>query len=547
MKWSAKKAAALAKPELLAEGMDPSAYVFEYHPSFSTERLQPMDACRGDIPYEGPAQWTAWLDAEAAYWVSEGRPVDYAAMARWWLRDPSRAPIVAIAQADGAACVIDGAHRTAIAHAFRRPKVPVVLALPRRARNGVESYWTQSPSDPVDVPWADELLDELGPALRDPQARLLLDPQALAILERLATAPRRRKIFTRTERSKIRPLEYSGAEEGWFIDELTGRKVVLEDDGGWFIETSHPRGAVTIGELVQLQHLLSNAAQRAAMLAEDGLLSDDERRLAVDLIEAAEHISVRLWVLRAQPDPEHAASLKRAALGILERQPNRSFTERPHKWSEVLVSLPGGKTMTRGQIRDLYMKNADKIVDAMRGYDALVLIGIGKNRTILRRHGPDKKPIRIERVFGVDDPHSLEYWANRRLVELHRVVGARTNVVWVDLDPKGDGSLRKLVLDVIPRIEAIVRQVYPRARVVSWDSGKRGAHVEGYLPRAVSTDAARRKLRTALEREFAGDPRFTTKIAKPGQIRLDVTTLKRTGSVRTPWTPTVEGRVKRPL
>lgn len=545
MRWSRKKAAALARPELLAEGFDPDAYAFEYRPRFPTDRLQPLDACRGDIPYEGPLQWVAWLDAEAAYWATEGHPKDYVAMADWWLKDPSRAPIIAVAQPDGTACVIDGAHRTAIAHARGRLQAPVILGIPRRVANAVETYWTRSPSEPVDVPWSDELLDDLGPTLRDPQMRLLLDPQMLELLDRLATAPRRTKYVERTQRSRIQPMEYPGAEEGWFLDQRTGRRVVLDEDG-WFIETPHPAGAVTAGELVQLEHLLWDTAKHAAVLSSEGMLTEDQRQKAAALVDAAENLSLRLSVLQIQADPHAASQLKQEALGIMAREANRSFAQRPHKWNEVLIAVPG-KTLTRGQIRDLYMQNAEKIVDAMRGYDALVLIGVGKNKTILRRHGPDKKPIRIDRVFGVDDPHALEYWANRRLVELHRVVGARTDVVWVDLDPKGDGGLRKVVLDVVPRIEAVIHRVYPRAKIVSWDSGKRGVHVEGYLPRPVSTDAARRKLRAELDREFAEDPRFTTKIAQPGQVRLDVTTLKRTGSVRTPWTPTVEGRIKRPL
>lgn len=547
MRWSRSRAETLARPELAAEGMDPTAYEYRYHARFDTGLLQPMDACRGEIPYEGPAQWVAWLDAEAAYWVAEGKPKDYTALATWWLADPSQRPIVAVRQADGTACVVDGAHRTAIAHAHHRKTVPVVLAMPKRSKNSIEVYWSRAPTEAIDVPWAEELLNDLAPAMGDPQVRLLVDAETLALLERLATAPRRRKYFERVGRSGIRPVEYAGAEEGWYLDDRSGRKVVLEDDGQWFRETSYPPGAVTIGELVRLEWLLWLAAENAAKIAEEGLLDRRQRKSALALVEAADHLALRLKVEQLHPDPEKAEEIKRSVLETIAREPNRKkFVDRPHKWKEVLVSVPGLK-LTRGQIRDLYMADADRIVDAMRGYDALVLIGIGENKTILRRHGPDGKNIRITKVGGIEDPNSLEYWANRRLLELHRVVGSKTDVVWVDLDPKGDGPLRQMALDIVPRIEAIVRSVYPLATIVSWDSGKRGVHVEGYLPRKVSTDAARRKLRIALDREFAGDPLFTTGVAKPGQVRLDVTTLKRTGSVRAPWTPTVEGRVKRPL
>lgn len=562
MRWSRKKAAELARPEMLAEGLDPDAYAWEFCPRFSAEHLQPMEACRGEIPYEGAAHWVAWLDAVAAYWAEEGEPKDYAAMARSWLADPSKAPIVAVLQPDEMACVIDGAHRTALAHGAGRRTVPVILGTPRRARNPTEFYWDIPPTEPVQVPWADELLDDLRPALEDSQIRLLLDAETMHLIDRLATAPRRQKWWERVERREIDPVEYPGADEGWYLDRISGRHVVLEDDpvvthGGppyWVRELPFPEGAITVGELVRLEWLLWKASEVAAELAEAGVLTSAQRKAAVELVEAADHLSMRLKIKQMHVDPERAEELKRSALEVLAygrphlRQVNRgkAFHDRKHDWNEVLVSTPKIR-LTRGKIRDLYMKRAEPIVHAMKAYDALILIGIGKNRTILRRHGPDGKNIRITKVHGLEDPSSLEYWANRRLVELHRVVGQKTDVVWVDLDPKGDGPLRRLVREVVPKIERVVQSVYPKAKIVLWDSGKRGVHVEGYLPRKVDVDAARRKLRKALEEAFARDPRFTTGIAKVGQVRLDVTTLKRTGSVRAPWTPTVEGRIKRPL
>lgn len=566
MRWSKQGAAELARPELLAEGFNPTDYDYEYRPRFAAERLQPMDACRGEIPYEGPEQWIAWLDAEAAYWAGEGESRDYAAMGRWWLEDPSKAPIVAILDIDGMACVVDGAHRTAIAHGVGRSTVPTVLAIPRerpaRRPNPIEWYWDVPPTEPTDVPWADELLADLEPAFADPQMRILLGAETLALLDRLATAPRRAKYFERVSEREIRPVEYPGADPGWYLDTRSGRKVVYEDEipgaaPHWVRETTFPEGAITVGELVRLEWLLWGAVERAVDLADAGVLDDDQRLAALAIVEAADHLSLRLRLAQMHPDPETAEQIKQSALEILAGlddeethlrllNKRRGFWDRKHDWDEILVSTPNVR-LSRGEIRDVYMEHAPRIVDAMRGYDALVLLGLGENKTILRRHGPGGAPIRITKIYGIEDPTALEYWANRRLVELHRVVGAKTDVVWVDLDPKGNGDLRRLVLAITPLVEEIVRRVYPKAEIASWDSGKRGVHVEGYLPRKVDVDAARKKLRAALDEQLGDDTRFTTGIAKPGQIRLDVTTLKRTGSVRTPYTPTIEGRIKRPL
>lgn len=419
-----------------------------------------------------------------------------------------------------------------------------------------------APTEPTDVKWADELLDDLEAPLSDAQIRLVLDPEVFQLLDRLEQAPRRDKIYERVTRDQIDPIPIPHEEEGVYRDATTGRIVVYEDHPSvtrgeppyWARETAFPPGAITAGELARLNHLLWKGVERLADLADAGALSKSQRQDAMQLVEAADHLDLRMRVLAWEPDPEQAQALKQTAIDILAygrprpREVNRArgFLDRKHDWSELLVETPTAK-LTRGQLRDLYMKNAQQIVDGIKGYDALVLLGVGKNRTILRRHGAGGKNIRITKAYGIEDPHSLEYWANRRLVELHRVIGPRTDVVWVDLDPKGDGQLRKLVRDVVPYIEDVIRAVFPEARIQAWDSGKRGVHVEGYLPRKVSADKARKHLRAMLDETFAGDDRLTTGIAKPGQIRLDVTTLKRTGSVRAPYSPTVEGRIKRPL
>jgi hypothetical protein len=325
MRWSRKKAAELARPQMLAESLDPDAYEWEFFPRFSTERLQPMEACRGEIPYEGSAHWVAWLDAEAAYWAEEGEPRDYASMARDWLADPSKAPVIALMQSDEMACVIDGARRTAIAHAASRSTIPVILGTPKRRKNQAEFYWDVAPTDPTDVPWAEELLDDLRPALEDPQIRLLMDAETLRLIHRLDTAPRRDKYFERVDRIEIDPVEYPGAEDGWYFDRLSGRHVVLEDHpvvtrGGppyWVRERPFPEGAITVGELVRLEWLLWRVAETAAKLAEDDLLTRSQRKIAVELVEAADHLTMRLHIKQMHLDPKKAEELKRAALEMI--------------------------------------------------------------------------------------------------------------------------------------------------------------------------------------------------------------------------------------
>lgn len=220
----------------------------------------------------------------------------------------------------------------------------------------------------------------------------------------------------------------------------------------------------------------------------------------------------------------------------------KPFHEREHDWDEVLIDASSA-TLTRGDIRDYYMENADRILPYLKGHDIIVLIGISKGSTVLRRN-LDGKPIRINRKEGIDDPQSLEYWANRRVIEFHPAIDAMTDMVWVDIDVH-EGS-RKRANEIAPDIATMLRDEFG-GRVETFDSGKSGIHVQGFLGSRVPVDEARKRIRGRLDDMYAGDDELTTGIAKGNQVRLDVTTLKDTGSIRAPYSMSVEGRVKMPL
>lgn len=132
-----------------------------------------------------------------------------------------------------------------------------------------QQYFTQGPQEPldVDVPWRDETLAALDPAEADPQLRLLMGPRLQSLAYRLRTAPSRpRPRMERVTLAEIRPVEYAGAEEGWYLDERSGRKVVFEDvvNRGWWRETPYPRDAFTLGELAALESEMEAAGGRFA-------------------------------------------------------------------------------------------------------------------------------------------------------------------------------------------------------------------------------------------------------------------------------------------
>lgn len=228
----------------------------------------------------------------------------------------------------------------------------------------------------------------------------------------------------------------------------------------------------------------------------------------------------------------------------------RTFQEREHDWRELIIDHDGER-LTRGQIRDHYRKVGPKLLRALRDHDVVIILGMGRNKFVLKRNRDEAGTrIRIEKLKGIEDPHSLEYWINRRAVEFHIALhGPRTDVAWVDIDihkPKSLGKDRARARSIVPRVAKVIRRV-AGGSISRWDSGRTGFHVMSNLREEDNVNDLRRSLRSALDAEFKGSDDVTTKIAKPGQIRLDVTTLKNTGSLRAPYSLSVFGRVKRPI
>ena len=228
----------------------------------------------------------------------------------------------------------------------------------------------------------------------------------------------------------------------------------------------------------------------------------------------------------------------------------KSFLDKKHDWDQVIIDHDGER-WTRGRIRDYYRRVGPRLLQSLKGHDVIVILGMGRNKFVLKRNRDEAKTrIRIERLRGIDDPNSLEYWINRRAVEFHIALhGVNTDVAWVDIDihkPKNLTADRRHALSVVPRVAKVMRKV-AGGRISKWDSGRTGFHVMSDLTGQAPVNQLRADLRSELNDEFSDDDSVTTKIAKPGQIRLDVTTLKNTGSLRAPFSLSVLGHAKRPI
>ena len=228
----------------------------------------------------------------------------------------------------------------------------------------------------------------------------------------------------------------------------------------------------------------------------------------------------------------------------------KEFSEREHDWGQVIIDRDG-QTWTRGRIKSYYDRVGPRLLRTLRGHDVIVILGMGRNKFVLKRNRDEAKTrIRIERLKGIDDPSSLEYWINRRAVEFHIALhGAKTDVAWVDIDlhkPKNIAAERRRARSLVPRVARVIRRV-AGGSVSTWESGRTGFHVMVNLREPSSVNQLRRDLQKALGNEFKDEDFVTTSIAHAGQVRMDVTTLKDTGSLRAPYSLSVFGRSKRPL
>jgi len=230
----------------------------------------------------------------------------------------------------------------------------------------------------------------------------------------------------------------------------------------------------------------------------------------------------------------------------------KRFLDRPHDWGEVLISRDG-KRMTRKQIRDYYVRNEKKIWPFLEGQTVSIIFAPKRNTFVRRRKGPDGKYIKLTRLKGIDDPRSFEYWINRRVIEFHVVLTTKTSpILWLDLDMHKTRTKesRKKLLAKMKRAVPKLKEAFAEMGVKDvhvYTSGKDGIHLSGNLPSHRKVDTTRKKFRAVLDKTFEGNDGFTTGPAKSGQIRLDTTTFHYLGSLRAPYSLTVQGTPKKPI
>jgi DNA primase len=203
----------------------------------------------------------------------------------------------------------------------------------------------------------------------------------------------------------------------------------------------------------------------------------------------------------------------------------------PKRWHEVLIHHPH-RQLTKQQIFNYYSQ------DRVRN---TILAQIKKSPTLIQQQfSPDKpvlkrwesgKPIHIKRDAGdVNSPNDYQYWIERRATEFHPTIGPKTSKIWLDIDPTEGFPWEKTKELVHLLADKIDNEPGINATHIQF-SGGRGFYIIGELSKEIPTDEAR-KWANDIARPFTEDPSITMDIPTPGELRIDTSTLKNTGSIR---------------
>jgi hypothetical protein len=202
------------------------------------------------------------------------------------------------------------------------------------------------------------------------------------------------------------------------------------------------------------------------------------------------------------------------------------INKKEKKWDVPHTGSPN--VMSRIDVLRYYMRPsvAESIVGGIKNGPAMVYSMFDGGRVLRRKIGD--KFINIRRVRG-DTPDALEYWVKRHAVEFHRVFTGKEKEGIVDIDPNQVPADR--VKAIVKAVGEVMRK-YGKPEIQF--SGNRGFYVKVKL----KMDSFRKlynNIKNDLRDRFSGEQGITyTKKPQPGQVRLDLSPMKRLGSYRAP-------------
>lgn len=183
--------------------------------------------------------------------------------------------------------------------------------------------------------------------------------------------------------------------------------------------------------------------------------------------------------------------------------------------------------LTEYQIWRQLHNHASDLTKQLKGRRTLLVIKTETGK-IVRRNDEEGNPFEIS---GKDDVKKL---ISGRAMEFHIVADEMTDLVWIDLDPKEDypfDEVKKVVTDLVPVLGTI-----SKSDVSVKFSGSRGFHLISPTAKT-DIDAARKTIQASVQEyiDRVGGKLSTGIVRERDAMRIDVSTLHESGSIRTAW------------
>jgi DNA primase len=193
------------------------------------------------------------------------------------------------------------------------------------------------------------------------------------------------------------------------------------------------------------------------------------------------------------------------------------------------------KPLSKHEIAEYYSdpEVQAKILSQIRNRPLLAVQTLDTGENIYRRKDPSGNPILITQALSdQNDQNDLAWYTGRRFSEFHPVIGTKTNTAWIDVDP-GPGRTVESLKPVVKDVHDLLRKLPGVKDTQIAYSGGRGFHVRAELEKAIDVDVLRNRLNRAIQKNFRNQNDIVNTV-KPekGQVRLDTSTLKDTGSIR---------------
>jgi hypothetical protein len=223
---------------------------------------------------------------------------------------------------------------------------------------------------------------------------------------------------------------------------------------------------------------------------------------------------------------------------VLEmRSPYNKFyaaEQEPLQHPQTVIVTPNKyypKGLTEHDIHAYYQDNANKIIaEYGDDLDGAILLKVD-GKTVLKRHAAQE--VMAMRV----DANAFNDLNRGRTVEFHFAVGANTNLLWLDIDPKDLfpwEETKQVTADLFRAMSAIDEVDVMKTELRF--SGKSGFHIVSHIAHPLNTDDARMVVKRVAEAYVSGraDPRITTGVTREAEsVRVDYSTLHEGGGLRT--------------